>query len=108
MPEHSSKCQPSASVSVQGHLEPVIDPGGPACGRDNHRKLDDLFLAELGAQRLQIRLLDILRAGGQEVGIPQNGLLLGGEETSLALAARLFQRADLFVCQSVPLTRSGV
>jgi hypothetical protein len=44
----------------------------------------------LGAQRLQIGLLNILRAGGQEVGIPQNGLLLGSEEAGLALASRLF------------------
>ena len=90
MPEHPSKCQPSASVSVQGHLEPVIDPGGPAGGRDNHRKLDDLFLAELGAQRVQVGLLNILRASGQEVGIPQNGLLLRSEEAGLAFASRIF------------------
>jgi len=82
---------PVIGVSVsRGHLESVIDPGGPVGGRDRQRELDDLFLVELGAQRLQIGLLDILRAGGQEVGIPQNGLLLGSEEAGLALASRLF------------------
>jgi hypothetical protein len=71
-------------------LESVIDPGGPVRGRDRQRELDDLFLVELGAQRLQIGLLNILRARGQEVGIPQYGQLLGSEETGLALASRLF------------------
>ena len=99
---------PSASISVEGHLESVIDPSGPVRGRDRQRELNNLFLAEVGIQCLQIGLLDILRAGSQEIGIPQNGLLLGSEETSLALASRLFEGADLFVCQSVPLTRSGV
>ena len=78
------------SVSAEGHLEPVIDPGGPARGRDRDRELNDLFLVELGAQCLQIGLLDILRAGGQEVGISQNGLLFGGEEAGPVLASRLF------------------
>jgi len=59
-------------------------------GRDCQSELNDLFLVEVGAQRLQIGLLNILRARGQEVGIPQNGLLLGGEEIGLALASRLF------------------
>jgi len=77
-------------VSVEGHLESVIDPSGPVRGRDRQRELDDLFLVELGTQRLQIGLLDILRAGGQKVGIPQNGLLLGSEEAGLAFASRLF------------------
>ena len=77
-------------MSVEGHLESVIDPSGPVRGRDRQRELDDLFLVELGTQRLQIGLLDILRAGGQKVGIPQNGLLLGSEEAGLAFASRLF------------------
>ena len=95
-------------MSVEWHLESIIDPGGPVRGRDRQRELDDLFLAEVSAQRLQIGSLDIFRAGGQEVGIPQDCLLLRGEQTRLGLAARLFKRVDLFVGQPVPLTRSGV
>jgi hypothetical protein len=95
-------------MSVQWHLEPVIDPAGPVRGRDHQGQLDDLFLVELGAQCLQIGLLDILWAGGQEVGIAQDCLLLGAEQSVLALSTRLLQSADLLVGQSVPLTRSGV
>ena len=77
-------------MSVQWHPESVIDPGGPVRGRDRQRELDDLFLAEVSAQRLQIGRLDIFRAGGQEVGIPQDCLLLSGEQAGMGLAAWLF------------------
>ena len=62
----------------------------------------------MGAQRFKIGCLDVLRAGSQQVGVPQDCLLLRPEQAGVAFPARLFQRVDLFVCQSVPLTRNGV
>jgi len=94
--------------SVQWHLESVVDPGGPVRGRDHQRQLDDLFLAEMSAELLQVSRLDIFRAGGQEVRIPQDCPLLRGKQAGMGLSTRFLQRVDLFVGQPVPLTRSGV
>ena len=78
------------SVSVEGHLESVIDPSGPVRGRDRQRELDDLFLIQVSAQGFQIGLFDILWTCGQEVGVPQDRLFLGGKEAGPALASWLF------------------
>ena len=69
------------TLSVQWHLEAVVDPGGPVRGRDHQRKLDDLLLAKLGAQCLQIGFLDVLWPGGQQVGIAQDSLFRGIEQS---------------------------
>ena len=118
----AERCWPRASITdrsfpsvptsarpshVHWSLEALVDPVGEiGCG-NRRDKLDDLFLIEVLAERVDIVLVN-------SAGIPCElfrevdcSLLVGRERRSLP-AARLFQRRDLIVGDATPLRRSGM
>lgn len=105
MPSHDQRTR--GRRSGQRGLEAVVHTIGPPGRGDHHHQLDDLLLAEVRGQRVEIARLDVAGMARQQVGEAQQRLLLRAEDFCVP-PARLLQRRDLRVAQPVPLTRSGV